>query len=378
MIKVLHVDDNKTDLLIVKLKLEKLSNEIDFVPIDSAPKALEVVMKDRFDCVISDYQMPEMNGLQFLQKLRSTNYTAPFIFLTGQGSEEIAAQALRAGADDYFTKGEGLAHYERLLHNINRLIDAEKAKQSSRKIHEALQVSEERFRMAFKTSPDSININRLSDGLYVEINGGFTEITGYTEEEVIGKSSLEINIWHDSKDRERLVKGLQKDGYVKNLEALFRVKDGSLKTGLMSARIIDLNGEPHILSITRDITPNRVAEKELSTSERRYRKLFQRTSDAVFVVDRKTGRHLEANEAAERLTGRSADELAKLTIGEIIQHDLEGQIPLDNCGKDPFDFGEVTFLRADGSERIAHLECISIDENTLFAIARDRADWKKQ
>ena len=118
---------------------------------------------------------------------------------------------------------------------------------------EALQKSEERFRLAFRTSPDSININRLEDGLYVDINEGFTTITGYTREDVIGRTSLEINIWDNPVDREKLVAELREHGYVNNLEATFRLKGGRVTTGLMSARTIMLSDVPHILSITRDI-----------------------------------------------------------------------------------------------------------------------------
>ncbi len=127
----------------------------------------------------------------------------------------------------------------------------------------ALNLSEEKFSKAFLTSPDSININRLSDGLYIDINQGFTNLTGYTREEVVGKSSLELNIWADPADRARLVEGLRERGVVENLEAKFQYKDGSVIAGLMSARIIEVNGEMCILSVTRDISERIKAEEEL-------------------------------------------------------------------------------------------------------------------
>ena len=119
---------------------------------------------------------------------------------------------------------------------------------------EALKASEERFRLAFQTSPDSINLNRLEDGMYIDINQGFTRIMGYAHEEVVGQTSLSLNIWKDPRDRERLTDGLRKNGYVENLEARFVAKDGTVKDGLMSARILSIHGEKVILSITRDIT----------------------------------------------------------------------------------------------------------------------------
>ena len=130
-----------------------------------------------------------------------------------------------------------------------------------KKTEEALAVSEEKFRKAFYTSPDSVNINRLSDGLYVSINAGFSKIMGYSEADVAGRTSIELNIWDDPEDRLRLVEGLQRSGVVENLEARFRAKAGDLKYGLMSATLIDIGGLPHVLSITRDITERKKAEK---------------------------------------------------------------------------------------------------------------------
>ena len=131
-----------------------------------------------------------------------------------------------------------------------------------------LRISEELFRQAFRTSPDSINLNRASDGKYIDINEGFTKIMGYTRDEVIGKSSLELNIWEDPDERKRLVDGLNAAGYVENMEARFVGKDGNVKIGLMSARILDANEETIILSITRDITDRKLAEADHQKLER--------------------------------------------------------------------------------------------------------------
>jgi len=149
----------------------------------------------------------------------------------------------------------------------------------------ALRESEQLFRSAFYTSPDSININRLEDGLYVEINRGFTEITGYTAEDVAGKTSAEINMWANPADRQRLVEGLKKHGHVKNLEAAFRTKDGGTVTGLMSAAVIMLGGVPHILSITRNIEHIKQTELALRESEERYRYLFENSPVALWEED---------------------------------------------------------------------------------------------
>jgi len=132
----------------------------------------------------------------------------------------------------------------------------------NKRAEDLLRESEEKFRLAFQTSPDSINLNRASDGMYIDINEGFTTIMGYTRDEVIGKTSLELSIWNDPGDRDRLIEALKTEGYAENLEARFRGKDGRVRVGLMSARLLHMNQENVILSITRDITDRKRAEEE--------------------------------------------------------------------------------------------------------------------
>ncbi|MBN2500720.1 MAG: PAS domain S-box protein [Anaerolineales bacterium] len=163
------------------------------------------------------------------------------------------------------------------------------------RIQSALRISESKFSTAFHTSPDSININRLSDGLYLDINQGFTDITGYTREDVIGKTSLELDIWARPKDREQLVQGLQAHGQVTNLEATFQMKNGHYRFGLMSARIIEINDELCILSVTRDITERREAQKQVELLNQELLTAYDETlegwSRALNLRDPNTDKH---------------------------------------------------------------------------------------
>ena len=159
--------------------------------------------------------------------------------------------------------------------------------------------SEEKFQLVFRTSPDSININRLSDGLYIDVNEGFTKLTGYTREDAIGKSSIDLKIWDNSHDMKRLVNGLMTDGYVENIEARFRRKNGQVGIGLMSARVLKLNQEDTILSITRDITERQQAEVALRESEERHRQIVESSTDAILM--RSGGFIIYANPSAVKL-----------------------------------------------------------------------------
>ncbi len=189
-----------------------------------------------------------------------------------------------------------------------RTAELEKSESERKKVEEALQQSEDKFRLAFQTSPDAININRLEDGRYVDINQGFMDQTGFTREEVIGRTTLEINIWHDRADRERLVQGLLERGYYENLEAQFRRKDGSLGTGLMSARLLMLGEIPHVISITKDISERKRVEQTLLESEERFRSLVENAPDAIFIQTQ--GQFAYVNKAAVELFGKiSPDQL---------------------------------------------------------------------
>ncbi len=95
--------------------------------------------------------------------------------------------------------------------------------------------SEERFRTAFVTSPESVTISSLTnngEGFFVDVNEGYCQLTGYKAEEVLGKSSTEINIWDNPEGKDRLLSRLKRQGQVTNLEIQFRIKNGSSKTGL--------------------------------------------------------------------------------------------------------------------------------------------------
>ncbi len=151
--------------------------------------------------------------------------------------------------------------------------------------NEKLKRDEERYRVAYMTSPDSININRLSDGMYISINEGFTRILGYTEADSIGKTSIEMNIWANPEDRIRMVNELTAHGQIKDFEALFLTKGGSMVIGSFSATLIDLDGVSHILSVVRDITTHKKAEEALAKEQFLINALMNNLSDHVYFKD---------------------------------------------------------------------------------------------
>jgi PAS domain S-box-containing protein len=238
--------------------------------------------------------------------------------------------------------------------------------------------SEEKFRKAFITTPDSININRLEDGMYVSINKGFSRISGYAEEEVIGKTSIELNIWANPDDRDKLVKELRKKGEVENLETEFLMKNGTIRNGIMSASIIDLEGVPHILSVTRDITEIKNASIALQKSENRYRALIELAADGI-LLGSNDGTIIGANTYFLKLSGRSLDQLLGKNI-DILFSDIDlKNIPFryDLLRNGKTVINERQLLKTDGNKISVEMHTKMMPDGTYQSIFHDITNRKE-
>jgi two-component system, sensor histidine kinase and response regulator len=187
------------------------------------------------------------------------------------------------------TKEQLITQFENLKNEYDSMKELCKKEISEiRQEQELLRKSEEKFRIAYMTNPDLININRLSDGMYISVNEGFTKILGYTEEDAIGRTSIEMNIWVNPEERVELVNNLKTKGEVRNFETRFLSKDGNIVNGIMSSSLIDLDGVPHILSVIKDITVQNKAKEALEKEQFLINALMDNLSDHVYFKDRKS------------------------------------------------------------------------------------------
>jgi two-component system sensor histidine kinase/response regulator len=134
-----------------------------------------------------------------------------------------------------------------------------------KKTEEALKESEEKFSKAFRSSPNSIVISRIKDGKFVEVNDTYAKYIGYTREELIGHTALELRIWENPKDRRAILKELKERGRVSDREVNFRLKSGEIRTSLLSAEPINIGGEACFISGSTDITERKKSEMLLKT-----------------------------------------------------------------------------------------------------------------
>jgi len=176
------------------------------------------------------------------------------------------------------------------------------------RLHVEMSEAQDDLHQIFNTSPDAAIIARLDDGTIADINNGCTAITGYTREDLLGKSILDAKIWKNLEDRKNLIRILKEKYYCENFEAQFIRKDGVEITGLLSAKIINLQGIPHIISISRDISGRKRMERALRESNDYLESLINYANAPIIVWD-PLSRITRFNHAFEFLTGYSESEV---------------------------------------------------------------------
>ena len=172
-IDVLHVDDDPSVLDLTEAYLERELADVAVTSVTAASDALDEVDGGRFDCIVSDYDMPEMDGLAFFERLRETDRSIPFVLYTGKGSEEIASRALNAGVTGYFQKG-GPEQLRRLANRVHQAVDDYRTRQIADR---------------YSTVIDALGYPVYvvdETGTFEFVNEPFAELTGYDREEIVG------------------------------------------------------------------------------------------------------------------------------------------------------------------------------------------------
>jgi diguanylate cyclase (GGDEF)-like protein/PAS domain S-box-containing protein len=147
---------------------------------------------------------------------------------------------------------------------VMRDISAAKTSESQlTRAQQALLTSEERYRTVFQTSLDPVTITVLSDGKYLDVNPAFLNLMGFEQEELVGRTSLDLNIWVDDRERQNMVEIIRQDSLCRNIEARFRKKNGEIFWVLISASVIEIEGVACLLGVIRDLSDAKAAEDEI-------------------------------------------------------------------------------------------------------------------
>jgi len=184
--------------------------------------------------------------------------------------------------------------------------------------------SERRYRTAFQTSIDAMSLTRLADGKYLETNQALLDLVGYSREEVIGRTSLELGLWADVAERVRMAEDVRRNSTVRDLEVHLRRRNGEVFWALISVSAIEIDGAACILSTIRDVTAARAAEQSLMASSRamrlseeRYRTVFQNSIDSITISRLDNQQYVDVNQSFLDAMGFLRDEVIGRTSLDI-------------------------------------------------------------
>lgn len=340
-IHVLHVDDDPEFLSLAEDIFERKSPGLIVKTAQSADEGLDVLETHEIDCIISDYDMPGADGIDFLKAVREIDAELPFILFTGMGSEEVASESISAGVTDYLQKAPGLDQFELLINRIRRCVGAYRAQRE-------LEVRKRRLELALEKTNSGIWEYDIEEGTLWRHEGA-DEFWG-TDTHVAAPLEQALS--------ERIHPDDQEDNWAALDRALstgdpyrsqFRLKmpSGEYRWVESRGQIVEDGAGRRMIGFVTDIEEQKDRESELAF----FKELVEHAGVgmAAYTAD---GRFTYVNDAYASLLGYSVDALDGKAVWEVnpaVEED-RFQEYWESFGTGETRVHETTHLRADGSE----------------------------
>ncbi|MFB6222689.1 MAG: PAS domain-containing protein [Haloarcula sp.] len=291
MMRILHVDDEAAFTDLTAQFLEQEDERFEVRTATNGADGLEMLRAEEFDCIVSDYQMPAMDGLEFLAAVRKEHPNLPFILYTGKGSEEIASDAITAGVTEYIQKETGTDQYTILSNRITNLIER----------YRAVRTIDLSYR-AMKTASEGTSLVE-PDGTFSYVNPAFEDLFGYDRGELNGEH---WKILYHDREADRLendiIPAVKKTGYWSG-ETVRLTKDGDR---LVTNHRLAYTDDGVIVCTARDITSERAQLTEQTTE---FDVLVDAMDDHAFFTLDHEGYITRWNDGAQRFTGYEVEEV---------------------------------------------------------------------
>jgi len=337
-IRVLHVDDDPEFGDMVGTFLEREDERLEVETATSAADGLEMLADDGFDGVVSDYDMPGRNGIEFLEAVRDEDPYLPFILFTGKGSEEIASEAITDGVSDYLQKASGTDQYTILANRISNAVDRYRARRQIDLRHQALETASEGLSLVHP------------EGTFVYVNSAFAALFGYDQAELVGTHWKVL--YHDSEAKRlerKILPAVLETGHWAG-ETVRLTKQGTRL--VTDHRLTRADGDTIVCTAT-DLTEERAASSRAKTTFELLLDTIGSEGYVFFTLDHE-GYITRWNDGAASFYGSDAhdvlgDHLSTLSTDadrpENVSEDL-----LDTAWREGSVTHDVNLLREDGGQ----------------------------
>ncbi|QLD84286.1 PAS domain S-box protein [Natronomonas halophila] len=375
-ISILHVDDESEFAEMATTFLEREDDRFVIETATGADEAVEYLADNDVDCIVSDYDMPDRNGIEFLGTVREEYEDLPFILYTGKGSEEIASKAISAGVTDYLQKETGTGQYTVLANRITNAVKQYRAKRE-------LEASQKRLSLFIEQSPLGV-LEYDNEFNIVGVNEAAEEILGYSEAELQGETWEQIVASSSYENVDDVTSALaETEGGYHSVDENVR-KDGEHIVCEWHNRVVtDDDGEVlAIFSLFQDITDRKEHEERLERSTARLKVLFENSPDMID-IHTDDGTVIDVNQQfcevfdqpKEALVGRkvwdidqelSAEELRDLWDGMEIgdRRELETEFERDDGKRFPVE---------------VHITRLPVEDGTRFmVVSRDITERRER
>lgn len=264
------MDDDSHQLEMLQLFMDNLDQSVEVVSCGDPLDAVRLVAENGFDCVVSDYLMPRMNGVELASRIKELK-DIPFILYTGQGSEEVAEHAFQAGADDYIRKELEPSHYEVLLNRIRHAVDKYRAEQI--------------YRVIFDSNPEAILVT--IDNVIEYSNHAAVSLFGVENRfDLLGRSFTDFVTDHDSDEVAWMsLQRIVTDNRIVPFELSLRCDSGDLRLVMGTVQNMYFFGKPAQFYFLRDITERREMERGLMHTQHQFDRILHHSLIGIALVD---------------------------------------------------------------------------------------------